>query len=41
MDNTFKIGDTGKKYDGILAGALESMEEDPDVVVMYVTRPRP
>lgn len=36
MDNTFKIGDTGKKYDGILAGALESMEEDPDVVVMYV-----
>ena len=36
MDNTFKIGDTGKQYDAILAGALESMEEDPDVGVMYV-----
>jgi uncharacterized protein (DUF169 family) len=36
MDNTFKIGDTGKRYDGILVGALESMEEDPDVVVVYV-----
>ncbi len=36
MDNTFKLGDTGKKYDGILIGALESMDVDPDVVVMYV-----
>jgi uncharacterized protein (DUF169 family) len=36
MDNTFKLGDTGKKYDGVLIGALENMDVDPDVVAMYV-----
>lgn len=35
MDNTFKLGDTGKKFDGILVGALESLEVEPDVVVVY------
>ena len=37
MANTFKIGDEGKKYDGIYIQPLESMKEDPDVVVVYCT----
>ncbi len=35
MANVYKAGDSGKKYDGIMAEALESSEADPDVVVIY------
>ncbi|MGE5593099.1 MAG: DUF169 domain-containing protein [Betaproteobacteria bacterium] len=35
MANTFKLGDAGKKFDGILVGALDNLQVDPDVVVMY------
>jgi len=35
MANTFKLGDTGKKFDGILVGALDNLQADPDVVVIY------
>ncbi len=37
MANTYKIGDQGKKYEGIFVEPLENMKEDPDVVVVYCT----
>ncbi|NLS44220.1 MAG: DUF169 domain-containing protein [Firmicutes bacterium] len=36
MDNTFKLGDEGKKYDGVLVGALGNMDVDPDAVIIYI-----
>jgi hypothetical protein len=35
MANTFKLGDTGKKYEAVVVGALSAAEEEPDVVVVY------
>ena len=35
MENTFKLGDSGKVYDGVLVSALENADFEPDVVVMY------
>ena len=35
MANTFKLGDSGKKYDAVLAEPLEDCSTDPDVVVVY------
>ena len=37
MANTFKLGDTGKKYAGVYVQALESSKVEPDVVVIYAT----
>jgi uncharacterized protein (DUF169 family) len=33
--HTFKIGDSGKKYEGIFIEPLEYSKNDPDVVVVY------
>lgn len=35
MENTFKLGDSGKKYSGIMVAPLESADFEPDVVVIY------
>lgn len=35
MENTFKLGDSGKLYDGVLVSALEDADFEPDVVVFY------
>lgn len=35
MANTFKLGDTGKKYDAVMVEPLESSSEEADVVVIY------
>lgn len=35
MENTFKVGDFGKKYDGIMVAPLEQADFEPDVVVIY------
>ncbi len=37
MENTFKIGDSGKKYDAIMVAPLESVDFEPDAVVLYAT----
>ena len=34
--NTFKIGDQGKRYEAALFQSLATVEERPDVVVIYV-----
>jgi uncharacterized protein (DUF169 family) len=33
--NTFKLGDTGKKFDAVLVAPLAEVEEEPDLVVIY------
>ena len=35
MNNTFKLGDSGKHYEAILASPLYRMDSEPDVVVLY------
>jgi len=35
MSNTFKIGDAGKRYEGIYVEPLGRAKEGPDVVVIY------
>lgn len=35
MANTFKVGDSGKKYDGVYVQPLHTATTDPDVVVIY------
>lgn len=35
MANTFKLGDTGKKYAAVLVASLEVIGEAPDLVVIY------
>lgn len=35
MANTFKLGDTGKKYDAVMAEPLESSTEEADAIVVY------
>jgi uncharacterized protein (DUF169 family) len=35
MANTFKLGDTGKKYDAVVIAPLSEVEEEPDVVVIH------
>jgi uncharacterized protein (DUF169 family) len=35
MENTFKLGDNGKQYDGIYVQPLHAATEEPDVVVIY------
>ena len=38
MGNTYKIGDTGKQYDGVMVQPLSEVAEDaePDAVIIYV-----
>ncbi|WP_213996889.1 MULTISPECIES: DUF169 domain-containing protein [Tepidanaerobacter] len=36
MENTFKLGDKGKQYEGIYVEPLSRAKEEPDVVVVYV-----
>ena len=38
MANAFKIGDTGKQYDGVMVTPLSEVTEDaePDAVIIYV-----
>ena len=36
MANTFKLGDSGKHYDGVYVQPLAEVTEDPDVLVLYV-----
>ncbi|MCL4395620.1 MAG: DUF169 domain-containing protein [Chloroflexi bacterium] len=35
MAHTFKLGDTGRKYAGVVIAPLAQVEDNPDVVVVY------